>query len=376
VLIVYKSLPAYRRDFYSALRTGLAGEGIQMDLAYGDPIGQDRWKSDSIELPWAINRPNRSVTFMGRHLVWQPVWDLAKAADLVIVEQASKLLVNYGLLLRQRLRGRPKVALWGHGANLQIHTASALSEAMKRRYSRLPHWWFAYTEGSRDRVARLGFPMERITVVQNAIDTRALVQAVEEVQAADLDDFRSQHGCSEGSTALFVGGLYQEKRLEFLFDAAVKIRERRPGFVLLVGGDGPMREMVENAADKHQFIRYLGRLDGAQRHLALRAADVVLMPGLVGLAILDAFAAEAPLITTAIDFHSPEIEYLESGVNGLCVQDRGDPEAYAAVVADLLADVDRLSFLRTGCRTSASQLTNEAMVANFQEGILRALGPS
>jgi hypothetical protein len=46
--------------------------------------------------------------------VWQPVLSATRKADLVIVDQASRLLVNYVLLARQRFGG-PSIALWGMG---------------------------------------------------------------------------------------------------------------------------------------------------------------------------------------------------------------------------------------------------------------------
>ena len=42
-------------------------------------------------------------------------------------------------------------------------------------------------------------------------------------------------------------------------------------------------------------------------------SDVFLLPGKVGLAILDAFA----VLTTRLDIHCPEIEYLEEDRNVL-----------------------------------------------------------
>ena len=92
-------------------------------------------------------------------------------ADLVVVEQANRQLVNYRLLLRSALRHRPRVVFWGHGGNLQASgPLAALGERIKRSLSRRAHWWLAYTEGSADRVAALGFPRDRITVVQNAVE--------------------------------------------------------------------------------------------------------------------------------------------------------------------------------------------------------------
>ena len=80
------------------------------------------------------------------------------------------------------------------------------------------------------------------------------------------------------------------------------------------------------------------------------------MPGLVGLAVVDSFAAGCPLVTVDLDLHSPEIEYLRDGVNGVCLPGGTGPAAYAEAVADLLDDPARLEVLREGCREAADDL--------------------
>lgn len=376
VVIAYKSLPAYRRDFFEGLHDSLRADGIVLDLVHGEAEGADLLKRDTVLIPWAIQRTNRSTKLFGRKLLWQPIRDLVDDADLVIVEQASKLLINYWLLANHTIARGPRVALWGHGANLQTHTASRVSEALKRRYSTLPHWWFAYTDDSKQRVCKLGFPPERITVVQNAIDTRGLQHSIQNISAEDLDSFRERHRCVAGATGLFIGSLYSDKRIGFLLRAAEAIHRHDPRFVLLIAGDGEKRVDVEHAQNSHNFIRYLGRVDGPTRSLALRAADVLLMPGLVGLGILDSFAAEAPLVTTAVDYHSPEIEYLRHGQNGLCTPDPHDLDAYASAVLTVLEKPALARHLRNGCRTGSERFTNEEMVRRFRGGILEAIGPS
>jgi hypothetical protein len=97
------------------------------------------------------------------------------------------------------------------------------------------------------------------------------------------------------------------------------------------------------------------------------------MPGLVGLAIVDSFAAEAPIITTSVPYHSPEIEYLEDGVNGILVRDEYSPDQFAQAVLEVLTDESLGTRLRSGCRIAAERYTNEEMVHRFANGIERAL---
>lgn len=373
VLIAYKSLPAYRVRFFEDLRARLRDDGVHLDIVYGDPDRQYRKRGDTTALEEATFLRNRFFYVGGKRLIWQPVLHRSRRYDLVVLEQANSLLVNYPLLLLQRVGWGPKVALWGHGANLQSASPNGILEKFKRIYSRIPHWWFAYTEGSAGRITKLGFPRNRITIVQNAIDTGSLKVDMASVTTEDVANFHVTTGGKPGQTALFIGSLYPEKRLKFLLEAAALVNRERPNFTLLIAGDGPDREFVAAAASEAPYIQFLGRLDGEARALALRASNCVLMPGLVGLGILDAFAAEAPMITTAHGFHSPEIEYLTSGVNGILLPEDTTSQEYAQAVIHFLDDQALQLQLRQGCQETASRITNEAMVENFRRGVHLAL---
>jgi glycosyltransferase involved in cell wall biosynthesis len=100
-------------------------------------------------------------------------------------------------------------------------------------------------------------------------------------------------------------------------------------------------------------------------------ADVFLLPGAVGLAILDSFAAGLPLLTTELPDHGPEISYLSPGSNGLITAH--DPQSYADATIDLLRSPQKLARLRSGAIASSSLHSIENMAENFRLGILDCL---
>src|ERR1700733_214705 len=197
VVVMQKHLPHYRVAFFEALRSKLEDESIRLRLVYGDPSSSDSHRHDTAHLSWAEYRRNTFLRIGRRYLIWQPVLDVARRADLVIVEQANKLLIN-NVLLAWQFVGGPPVVFWGHGANLQRSDADALEERLKRRVALLPAWWFAYTQGCKDRVAGYGYPRDRITVLQNSIDTTALSDACSSLTRAEIDLFRSRHELGQG----------------------------------------------------------------------------------------------------------------------------------------------------------------------------------
>jgi glycosyltransferase involved in cell wall biosynthesis len=355
VLVVQEVLAQYRVVFFERLRDQLAEADVELILAHGSASGERAKRGDEARLPGAIALQNHRC---GK-IVWQPILKEASRADLVIVEHANRLLSNYALLILRRVGG-PPVGFWGHGADLQAARRGCRTR-LKRLSVRWPDWWFAYTEGSQRRVVMEGFKASRTTVVQNSADTShyAVMRA---------------HGVPrEVRRCIYVGSLHRHKRLSFLMDVADICRAKDPKFELLVLGDGPLRSLIESRAARNCAIIYRGALFGEAKATAVLSSSLMLMPGLVGLAILDAFAAETPLVTTSVPYHSPEIEYLNPGRDGLILDATCDANSFADQVLALLADEERLRQLRQGCRDAAEVRTLPEMVRRFGDGILAAL---
>jgi glycosyltransferase involved in cell wall biosynthesis len=370
VVIVQAQLKQYRRAFLGDLAARLRRDDIALMVAYSAPSRVERSKSDSVELPPDLGIEVPGAWLLGERVFVQLAWGAIREADLVVVEQANKHALNYLLLALSRL-GRKRVAYWGHGYNHQARVPGT-SEWLKRKLLTSVDWWFAYTAGVGRYLANQGVDPGIITVVQNTIDTRALAEAVRAHGDDDRRAVRRRLGIADGArVGLFCGSLYADKKLELLVAAAQRIRERRPDFELVVVGDGSEREAMRAAAARLPFVHYVGPAFGSERAAYFAISDVFLMPGLVGLAIVDAFTIGLPVFTTDVPIHSPEIEYLEPDVNGVMTAAAAD--AYAASVCRVLDDPDRLACMRDAARATAARLTLAHMVEAFASGITRCL---
>lgn len=359
--------------FFEALRAQLAGAGIDLDVVHGQADADLAARADEGFLPWAYRVANRYLSIAGRSLVWQPVVRRALCADLVVVEQASKLLVNYVLVALHAL-GRSQVAFWGHGRNRQ-ERPSRVGEAVKTRLSRQAHWWFAYTEGCVPDVVATGFPRSRITVVRNATDTRRVADARASMLDGDVDRLLQDNGVpSTAKLVVHLGGLYAAKRIDFLIAAVAELHQRDSDYHLLVVGDGPERPRVEAASREHGFVTHVGPRFGQEKAALLSAAELLLNPGLVGLSVLDAFAIGLPVVTVQASNHSPEIDYVVPGRTGLIVGHGCTPGEYATQVHRLINDEPARAAMSRACLELAQQTTIEEMARRFSEGIIRAFG--
>lgn len=358
-------MPHYRIAFFEGLRSRLAEMGITLDLVHG----KDRDKRMVAgELDWSIPVSIRKVGPFSWHACMPPT----RPYDLIIAPQEIKYL---GCLFLQACSwfGGTKFAYWGHGKTFQANNQNSLTERLKRFLATKVHWWFAYNDLSARIVADLGLPKERITSVGNAIDTKGLVQARAALDQGTLEELKTSLGIASDHVAVYTGGIYSNKRIPFLLEAARRVRAQIPDFHLLVIGEGPDRPLVSAAARDYPWIHDLGPKNDAEKVPYWAISQMLLMPGVVGLVVVDSFALGVPLITTDYPYHGPEIDYLKSGMNGLLVACGDDVEAYATEVIRLFQSPEELQRLRQGALDSAPHHTIERMVENFAAGVLLAI---
>ncbi len=371
VSFVTRILTHYRIPFHERVHQLLADAGFEYRLIHGQPDEEEKAKGDLATLPWA--EPIRNHALFGRgKLVWQPIGAISRTSDLLVLGQENQLLVNYPLqLLPSAIR--PKLAFWGHGRNFQSRNPDGRAERWKRFWATRCDWWFAYTEETRRHLMSLGFPDDRITVFNNAVDTGDLTRLDADIGKEEARRAQASLGLSGRNLAIFVGGLYPDKRLDFLVAAADRIRARVPDFELLVVGGGVERAAMEAAAAERPWLVIAGPRFGREKAVLMKGAKLFLMPGLVGLAVLDAAALGVPIVTTAFPFHSPEIAYLKDGGQGVIVENWTDADAYASAVAELIGDEPRRHALRRAGYEVARTITIEAMAQRFARGAECAL---
>lgn len=371
VVFLTAILSHYRIRFHTLVREALAARGVQYDVVYGAPDAAEAAKGDTAELPWGVAIKNESV--LHPKLLWQPALAHLSGADLIVMGQESRFIINY--LLQSRLAGGgAKLAFWGHGRNFQARTPDSLAERWKRIWARRVHWWFAYTEETKRHLTSIGFPAERITVFNNSVDTFSLRRDAAAVTPERCAARRAELGIGDGPVGIYVGGLYAEKRLTFLVEACDRVRTALPGFTLIMVGGGEAMGELQALAVARPWVKVAGPRFGADKVELMSLGDLFLMPGLVGLAVLDAAVLGLPLVTTAYPYHSPEIAYLRDGVNGLIVQDWENPDAYAGAIIGLLQDTARRTAMAEASKAAAEGFTIEAMAERFSIGALAALG--
>lgn len=355
----------YRLPFFTKLHEALRQDGIELTVAYSAQNRKQATRGDSAELPPEIGRKVPGYWFANRFL-YQSLWKEVLRADLVIVGNENKYLINPFLLSLSAVRLKT-VAFWGLGPN-RHPDRTAFSEWMKEKMVRSVDWWFAYTETVADYLRRRGMPADRITNVQNATDTVDLRRQLNEIQPAEAAQVKvALTGSASSCIGIYCGFLGEIKAIPMLVETARLVRQRCPDFHLVIVGNGPDRKWLEQAIAADPWIHYMGSQFGRESAMLYRIADVFLLAGTAGLAIVDSFAAGLPLIATDLPTHPPEISYLRDGENGRLTAHT--VVAFADAVINVLTTPGLMACLRRGAQRAGSQYTIEAMVENYRAGI-------
>jgi phosphatidylinositol alpha-mannosyltransferase len=107
---------------------------------------------------------------------------------------------------------------------------------------------------------------------------------------------------NEFPTIFYVGRLEKRKGVKYLLLAFAKLREQLPEARLVLGGDGPDREKLEELIDEYdiQNVTFLGFVTDEEKLHWLQCADLFCSPALYGesfgIVLLEALACGSPIV--------------------------------------------------------------------------------
>jgi glycogen(starch) synthase len=170
----------------------------------------------------------------------------------------------------------------------------------------------------------------------------------------------------------FLGRLVTTKGVRVLFEAAHILSEQNRSFKLLIIGDGPERDSLEEFARELTLdgqICFAGRLNGTQLDAALTRASAVVVPSLggevFGLVLAENMLRALPLVASDLGAF---VEVL--GDSGLTFR-TGDSLALAGSLARLLDDPSSANNLGQRGRERALDFCNEGRMIEAHARVYR-----
>lgn len=265
-------------------------------------------------------------------------------------------LVHHYAVVASRLAGVPVVFNTIHG----IDNLASPPGFAEKLYAAMIRWSDASVAvcpmAHRAFIAGGVIPPDRLITINNGISQAAYLKLEQRISG-------------DGNIVFgIVGRLVPVKDHSLLLDAFQRLLQRQPACRLRILGDGPLRESLEQQAQRNgikhatEFVGY-----SADVPAFLATVDVAVLTSVsegLPLSILEAMAAARPVVGTAVG-GMPDL--IEEGVTGwLCPP--GDPDGLASALGQAVAaGRDRLASMGARARElAADQYSLDRMIDEYE----------
>ena len=356
VVLVHRVLPHWRAPVFRRLA---AWPGIDFIALHGSDFpgtktvnGHDLSGFEHRQL-WTLRLfsridDQREIAFP----LWPTLpWHLWREQPDVIFAEGGSNLPSAFLAVACALVLRVPVVWWTLGEIPRpgpLSFSQRLFRNLVRFLERRCTAFLGFSSMAREYFERCGLPPEACFVAVNCVDTDAVKAGLGRARER-APALREQLGLVGNRVLLFVGALAPYKRVEDLLTAYARLRVRHPDLRLVVVGGGTHRKVLEAHAREVGVddVIFTGEVvDGVGPYFEL--ADVLVLPGLGGLAISEAMTHRLPVVATLAD--GCEIDLIEEGRNGHVLAP-GDSDRLDALLEEMLSDPERLAAMGRHSRT-------------------------
>lgn len=373
VFFFTRMLPGYRVPVLEKLNSVLDKRLI---VGHGQPP-----KGSSLETLLPTSEPSfervklPNYWFRGQTLHAQPYRRLFRAYErpsAVLAEESPRSLTLPWLLRHARRQGAARI-LWGHfSSNRRSFSPWHPLDRYRLEMARRMEACVCYSDPIKQTLAR-HLQTDKLFVARNTVQTDKLFSLYSQLANEGKSAVRQRLDLPvDRPVLLFLGRLIPKKGTDMLLKVFEQVRQQQPASLLVIG-DGPERLTLKQRVRKRNIpdVQFLGAVTKAERLAPyLYSADLMFIPGYLGLAVNDAFVFGLPVVSQQAPagrrFHSPEVAYVEHGVNGMLTP-WNDQQA---LVEGVLHVLDHLEpFSRAACSYAQEHLTMDRMVKGLTDAI-------
>jgi len=347
VVFLVAGLSHYRVAFHRAVHERLARQGINYQVAITKQTEIETLGKCRID---NIFTQASSLVFLNGRLNLQFASSQIRNADIMIVINENKYLMNIFYLLYQKLRGR-KFCLFGHAINYGSVNRFFLF-SFKRLMHQLCDISFLYNRRCLRELRHRGLKGKKFIPIFNAIE-----------MTLTTDEF-----VEKKDEITFVGTLRENKKVDVICEVFKIITQRNSHIRCNIVGDGPLFQLVKDYENDN--FRVLGPLSGRDKEMVIQRSRIIFNPGLIGLVAVESLFLNTPIVGDKNTRHSPEIDYLVNHKNCILIDGPKDAQEWAEILLSMLAGTSPHGNL-SGLRFDNSTVpTVTAMADNFCNGLL------
>lgn len=257
--------------------------------------------------------------------------------------------------------------LWFELANKPLKTKVLVSLEL------LFYKWFSKVVGVSEPIKQVlitkGVPERLVDVVPNGVDINVM-----DNRLVTREKIRTSLDIADDTFVLINSGrLTKQKAQSIIVDAAKILREKNINFLVLIVGEGELQAPLANQISKlglEHNIKMLGFCSNIDEMLV--AADCFVMPSIdegMPMSLLEAVAAEVPVVSTHVGDIEKLIQHQESGI----VMPLNDANALADAVIELKEHPDLATRFSKNAKQKMQAIYSSETMAKAYSAIYSAI---
>ncbi len=186
------------------------------------------------------------------------------------------------------------------------------------------------------------------------------------------EKIRKNSGLENKKVLLFVGRLVKYKGVEYLLKSFKEAGKNFNDVVLLIIGDGPLRNQLENIVKKENIknVRFPGKVKELKYYYAL--CDIFVLPSITrqeafGVVLIEAMYFGKPCITTNIESGMKYV--VDYGKAGILVKEKNVEELKNAIIELLKNENLRKEIGKNARKRVMENFTDEVVLEKFEREI-------
>lgn len=312
VLCLYCVMFQYRVGTYSALSRL---EGVDFELWHGKSVPGTKRKNyeGCVDYRHRII-PTAYLFSFNKNKIGLPYSPflflrlIKYGPDIILTEGASNLLWAFTAFLYAKIF-KKKIIWWSLGTLANNRKRVGLRGVLQHFIAYIEchvDAVFTYSTQGEKYFLEEGVPQERIYKAINVVNMQP---KLEQLEAAGKQSKVS------GFNVAFVGAITKEKKIETLVDVVKNLSEKYPDIHLQIIGDGTYKPNLEDYVRRNAAnvdVVFHGRIvEGL--NVVLSRYQVLVLPGLGGLAIVDGMLSSLPVISGPADGTELDLIGLDCG---------------------------------------------------------------
>lgn len=357
IVIFERVLTHYRLKFYNFLKEK---HGVEVVFLTKEIPNKEGFITDENLAKFKIIKL-KYITVLGLEFYLIP-FEIIKQNSHFVFLLSFKCVLNFQYLLITRLLGK-KFYWWGHSKNFSKNSfISRFLDVIKIKLIHFSNGILAYTEREKERFIKNNINPNKVIVLNNTVDTSKIFFLKSNINFNETKKIKNTYSLKNKIVIGLIGRLHKLRRAEIAIQVFQKLRLKYNNISLLIIGDGSeFGNLKKNYSNEN--IIFIGSIENEVKLAPyMNIIDFFLNPGLVGLNIIHCMAYGKPTITIKRSYHSPEIDYLESGTNGFVSQNKRN---FYEHIEYLINDSKKLDELSKNCLLDSKNLTIENMALNF-----------